>query len=183
MNSWVVRLGDARSQLAEEDSALSPGVSGWWLIEKSGLNESQLTMLQTATNGSYNLPEVVPALLRLFPNIQVSERDRKATSGPNVPRISSWHEKKGYTNLRRPSSSGMSGAKKGYKDVHFTEMEDDYDQFEAFRPSTRLGGARPLDERRWSRTRGQRFRRGALQRNGGAGVAGGRRRRRRRPVR
>lgn len=45
--------------------ALPSGISGWWLIEKTGLSERLLTMLQTATNGSYNLPDVVPALLRL----------------------------------------------------------------------------------------------------------------------
>lgn len=45
MNGWVVRFGDARAQFAEEDCALLVGASGWWRIEKTGLSESQLTIL------------------------------------------------------------------------------------------------------------------------------------------
>lgn len=44
MTLWVVRFGDARSQMAEEYCVFAPGISGWWLIAKTGLGDGQFTM-------------------------------------------------------------------------------------------------------------------------------------------
>eukprot|EP00959_Pyramimonas_sp_CCMP1952_P111732 2336990-Pyramimonas_sp.AAC.1 len=64
LNSWMIRFGEARSQLDEEDVALPARTAGWWLIEKTGLSETQKSMLMTSTGGSMEIREVVPAMMR-----------------------------------------------------------------------------------------------------------------------
>ena len=74
INAWVVRFGDARAQLNEEEVGLPQGTAGWWLIDKSGLTEAQKSMLATATMGSYDLSVVVPAMIRIFPQLHMHEK-------------------------------------------------------------------------------------------------------------
>ena len=74
MNAWVVRFGDAKAQLHEEEVGLPQGTAGWWLIEKSGLTEAQKSMLSTATAGSYDMGTVMQAMIRIFPSLHLSER-------------------------------------------------------------------------------------------------------------
>eukprot|EP00959_Pyramimonas_sp_CCMP1952_P399329 8367088-Pyramimonas_sp.AAC.1 len=70
----MIRFGEVRSQLNEEDVALLARTAGWWLIEKTGLNETQKSMLMTSTGGSMEIREVVPAMMRVFPNLHMTER-------------------------------------------------------------------------------------------------------------
>ena len=60
LNAWMIRFGEARSQLDEEDVALPARTAGWWLIEKTGLNDAQKSMLMASTGGSMEFREVVP---------------------------------------------------------------------------------------------------------------------------
>lgn len=131
MNSWVVRFGDARSQLAEEDCTLLAGASGCWLIEKSGLSDGQITMLQTFTNGSYNFLDVVPAVLRLFANIHVGEHGRKPVG---LARGFGAMEKKDFGGLRKSPFGREGCGKKGTREVHFAEIDEEHEypyEFEA----------------------------------------------------
>ena len=74
LNAWMIRFGEARSQLDEEDVALPARTAGWLLIENAGLTYAQKSMLMTSTGGSMEIREVVPAMLRVFPNLHVAER-------------------------------------------------------------------------------------------------------------
>ena len=91
LNAWMIRFGEARSQLDEEDVALPPRTAGWWLIEKTGLTDTQKSMLMTSTAGSMELRDVVPAMLRVFPNLHGLERrpdrtfDRSRAPNSRIP--------------------------------------------------------------------------------------------------
>ena len=74
LNAWMIRFGEARSQLDEEDVGLPARTAGWWLIEKTGLNDTQKSMLMTSTGGSMELREVAPAMMRVFTNLHSTER-------------------------------------------------------------------------------------------------------------
>ena len=74
LNARMIRFGEARGQLDEGGAALPPRTAGWRLIEKTGLTGAQKSMLMTSTGGSMEIREVVPAMMRVFPNLHSTER-------------------------------------------------------------------------------------------------------------
>ena len=110
INAWVVRFGDARAQLNEEEVGLPAGTAGWWLIDKSGLTEAQKSMLSTATGGSYEMNVVVPAMIGLFPHLHATEKRFESRAPTN--------DRKRFLKAK---------VHKKMKEANVTEMGDDID--------------------------------------------------------
>ncbi len=146
LNAWMIRFGEACGQLDEESVSLPATTAGWRLIEKTGLSDAQKSMLMTSTAGSMELRDVVPAMLRVFPNPHHAERragsifDRRRalTFGAR-----SGHGAGGGTTLVKKKLT-----RKSVKEAHLTEdvdgLSDDDDTNEAL--NAELGSEGDADD-------------------------------------
>ena len=104
----------------EEEVPVLQGTAGWWLLDKTGLNESQKLALNTSLKGDLSLTVVAEELIRLFPEIHMRESSRHLSVGQRSSTSAS----------RAPSAKNTLLKKrifKRFKEANVTAAEEEFD--------------------------------------------------------